>query len=535
MKKSITIFIALVMILGLGSVWSDDWPPINPANPPDERHGHTMVTLPDGRIMLFGGEGYQGELKNDLFTYDANGWNTVIPANDPPPKRKEHQAWTMGSKMFVYGGYGENGALDDMWTYDTESNEWYGPVGGSNLPARNGHASIPQSDGSILILGGQGSDGNNLNDFWRYSSGSFQQLPDCPRAYSNHIAHMIDDDVLFVFGEPGVIAYYQFSAGMWDLLSGGPPLNGYACSSMSQNAEGQNIIFIFGGHTASGDESDVVYEFNTVTGELTQREELMPQTMANNACAKLDIVPPCFKHSSLLWQTGTRTSPQYNISVLLFGGLSGGVPNNNTYTFIPISIPDIITLIAPLDSVAADSALFIWNHATPLPANYYQLQVATDQGMTNFFADTVVTDTSYMLYNLSNNTDYWWRVGGYNAAGWGLYGTPAHFFVNYVVSIDENPETNFKGFHLNSNYPNPFNSETTISFLIPKISKVEISIYNIKGQKIKTLVNENLQRGHHKILWNGKNENGETVSSGIYFYKMETDNFSEIKKCILLK
>ncbi|MCK4406494.1 MAG: T9SS type A sorting domain-containing protein, partial [Bacteroidales bacterium] len=91
------------------------------------------------------------------------------------------------------------------------------------------------------------------------------------------------------------------------------------------------------------------------------------------------------------------------------------------------------------------------------------------------------------------------------------------------------------GFALNQNYPNPFNPETTISFLIPKISKVEISIYNIKGQKIKTLVNKNLQRGHHEILWNGKNENGEPVSSGIYFYKMETDNFSEIKKAILLK
>ena len=533
MKRLISI--TIVMILGLGSVWSDEWTQINPANSPDGRHGHTMVTLPDGRVMLFGGEGCQGDLKDDLFAYDANGWNIVVPANDPPPKRKEHQAWVMNSKMWVYGGYGENGALDDMWTYDIESNEWYEVVVGSRPPARSGHATIPQSDGSILILGGKDSAGNNLNDFWRYSCSSYQQLENCPKGYSDHIAHMIDDDLLFVFGEPGIIVYYQFSASMWDLMSGGPPLSGYSSSTVAQNDEGQNIIFIFGGHTANGDESDVVYEFNTVTGELTQRIELMPQPTANCACAQLDTELTYFKHSPLFWQTDTTTSPQYNISVLLFGGLSGGVPNNNTYSFIPISIPDIITLIAPLDSVTADSALFIWNHAMPIPASYYQVQVAGDPGMTNFFADTIVSDTSCILYNLSNNTDYWWRVRGYNAAGWGLYDTPAHFFVNYVVSIDENPEPNSKGFYLNNNYPNPFNDETTISFLIPKTGKVEISIYNIKGQKIKTLVNENLQKGHHEILWNGKNVNGEPVSSGIYFYKMETDNFSEIKKAILLK
>ena len=85
------------------------------------------------------------------------------------------------------------------------------------------------------------------------------------------------------------------------------------------------------------------------------------------------------------------------------------------------------------------------------------------------------------------------------------------------------------------NYPNPFNPETTISFFIPQNSEVDISVYNIKGQKIKTITNENFQRGYHKVFWNGKDENDRPVSSGIYFYKMETDNYSEIKKCILLK
>jgi len=103
------------------------------------------------------------------------------------------------------------------------------------------------------------------------------------------------------------------------------------------------------------------------------------------------------------------------------------------------------------------------------------------------------------------------------------------------VGIDDDLTNIPKRFTLSQNYPNPFNPETTISFSIPKDNRVKISIYNIKGQKIRTLANENLQRGYHEVTWNAKDENGKPVSSGIYFYKMETDNFSEIKKCILLK
>lgn len=102
------------------------------------------------------------------------------------------------------------------------------------------------------------------------------------------------------------------------------------------------------------------------------------------------------------------------------------------------------------------------------------------------------------------------------------------------TSIDNELSLKQQRFNL-YNYPNPFNPETTISFSIPKYSKVELSIYNTKGQKVKTLANENLQSGYHEVIWKGKDENGKPVSSGIYFYKMETDKFSEVKKALLLK
>ncbi|MCK5050938.1 MAG: T9SS type A sorting domain-containing protein [Candidatus Cloacimonetes bacterium] len=85
------------------------------------------------------------------------------------------------------------------------------------------------------------------------------------------------------------------------------------------------------------------------------------------------------------------------------------------------------------------------------------------------------------------------------------------------------------------NYPNPFNPTTTISFSTLEESKVGLSIYNMKGQHVKTLLNEQLSVGQHSVIWDGSDSNGKRVGSGIYFYKMKTGNFQQTKKMILLK
>jgi len=85
------------------------------------------------------------------------------------------------------------------------------------------------------------------------------------------------------------------------------------------------------------------------------------------------------------------------------------------------------------------------------------------------------------------------------------------------------------------NYPNPFNPTTTISFQLAGTSQVELSIFNIKGQLVNTLVNEQMNSGVYNIEWNGKDMAGEAVSSGFYFYKLNTNRYSSTKKMILLK
>ena len=86
-----------------------------------------------------------------------------------------------------------------------------------------------------------------------------------------------------------------------------------------------------------------------------------------------------------------------------------------------------------------------------------------------------------------------------------------------------------------SNYPNPFNPETTISYSIAKAAKVKLDIYNLKGQLVKTLVNKELNAGSHSVNWDGKDMNDRSVSSGVYFYRLTTPDFTQSKKMIMMK
>ncbi len=105
------------------------------------------------------------------------------------------------------------------------------------------------------------------------------------------------------------------------------------------------------------------------------------------------------------------------------------------------------------------------------------------------------------------------------------------------VSIEDEliPNSSFQISNL-SNHPNPFNPSTTISFsLIQNSVFVNLEVFNIKGQKIKTLINEDLQRGKHSIIWSGLDSNNKSVSSGIYLYKIKAGNRELVNRMLLLK
>lgn len=132
-----------------------------------------------------------------------------------------------------------------------------------------------------------------------------------------------------------------------------------------------------------------------------------------------------------------------------------------------------------------------------------------------------------------------------------LFGLAAHpnalgpdFFSKYnnfdfpsplIDDVDENSTKNPVKFSLYQNFPNPFNPETIIKFELPTTSYVRLVVFDIKGEEIITLIDERKSAGAHLIKWDGRNRNGVRIASGIYFYRLETENFIQSKKLILLR
>lgn len=132
----------------------------------------------------------------------------------------------------------------------------------------------------------------------------------------------------------------------------------------------------------------------------------------------------------------------------------------------------------------------------------------------------------YVYYNVDSNSayniiDYLY----YTEDGWRTY-KAVDSIITGINETNKIPQS----IKVYQNYPNPFNPVTTISFEIPKKEIVEVSIYNILGQKIETLIYKELKAGKHELIFNA-----EKLTSGVYFYQILTSNYQETKKCVLLK
>jgi hypothetical protein len=90
-------------------------------------------------------------------------------------------------------------------------------------------------------------------------------------------------------------------------------------------------------------------------------------------------------------------------------------------------------------------------------------------------------------------------------------------------------------YSLSANYPNPFNPSTTIRYVLPEAAKVRLTVYNVAGRPIRVLVDRHESAGYKLATWDGKNDQGVAVASGIYFCKLESPGFSQVQRMLLLK
>ncbi|MDP2208003.1 MAG: T9SS type A sorting domain-containing protein [Bacteroidota bacterium] len=107
--------------------------------------------------------------------------------------------------------------------------------------------------------------------------------------------------------------------------------------------------------------------------------------------------------------------------------------------------------------------------------------------------------------------------------------------ISITTGVDESDDNHPDGIKLYQNYPNPFSEKTVISYKIPKHNDVTIKVYNILGQEVRALITSEIQEGFNNVIWDGKDNFGKKVSSGIYFYKIKSDDRAKIKKMLYLE
>jgi hypothetical protein len=217
--------------------------------------------------------------------------------------------------------------------------------------------------------------------------------------------------------------------------------------------------------------------------------------------------------------------------VLLNEGRPAAFIKNGSITGSVSDIPPVPMQISPLEgaSVAPDAAVFVWTLSVGTQS--YQLQIDTAN---DFSAPVIdfnnIVDTTHIVSTLNDLTTYYWRIRATNVLGESAWSSTRSFqtTVNGIVEINSKHHPN--QFVLEQNYPNPFNPNTTIEFAVPRYSMVKLEIFNALGERIDVLVNQGLAAGNYCIQWNAEN-----AASGIYYYRLTGQNFTNVKRMLLIQ
>jgi hypothetical protein len=153
-------------------------------------------------------------------------------------------------------------------------------------------------------------------------------------------------------------------------------------------------------------------------------------------------------------------------------------------------------------------------------------------------------ESSLKVFHWNESSNQWEQIGGtvdtiQNEVSTAItdLGAYAAFTTELLTDVKDNEQGSVipDRFELKQNYPNPFNANTTIKFSLKTSEEVQINIYNVSGQKVRNLLEKKMPAGIHQVIWDGKDDFGKEVSSGVYFYQVQAGDYKETKKMILLK
>jgi len=419
-------------------------------------------------------------------TSRAQNWVQLMPATGAAPAPRTNPAAiydSLNHRLVITGGRSASGDLNDVWAFDLRNNTWSNltPASGSAPPPRyTANGAYNLSKQQMIIWSGQGS--AFFNDVWAF----------------------------------------DLNAKTWTQFNPPNPKPNIRYGTAAVFDPKAKELVTFAGFTDVG-RFDDTWRFNVNTGTW---KEVSPATHPEKRC----LHTACYdalKHRMIIYG-GQTSGPRGDIWALDLA--------TNTWT----------------DLTPSNSPAGRW-----FPTNIFD---AANNRVIIFGGNLGSSQSNETwAFNLTNNS--WQQIlpsGPAPAAREGaaaiyirsegrmiVFGGRGGSFFNDVWSLRNlSPPTaveNNSGhelpatFRLLGNYPNPFNPETTIAFEVPEASRVSLRIYNVQGQQVRNLFEGKIDAGRHQMVWDGTNDPGANVTSGIYFYVLKTGAISISRKMALVE
>jgi hypothetical protein len=416
----------------------------------------------------------------------AQNWLQLTPAsgNAPAPRSNAAAIYdSLNHRLVIFGGKSASGNLNDVWAFDLRNNSW------SELTPASGSAPAPRFTANgvynpaaqqMIIWSGQGA--GFFNDVWAFDLNAkswLQFTPPDPKPNTRYgVASIFDPKA------KELVAFAGFTdAGRFDDTWRFNIANAtWKSISLATHPERRCL------HSAS---YDALKHRMIIYGGQTSgpRGDIWAFDLANNTWA--DLTPPTSPAGR--WFATNIYDAAKNRVIIFGGGLGGGSVTNEVWAFDLAQNTWQKTSASGAPPSPREGAVAIYIRA--------EGRMVVFSGLGNAYFNDV----------------------------WALNLSPA----TGAESDSENelPKT----FRLLGNYPNPFNPETTIAFETPEASHTSLRIYNLRGQQIKNLFEGKIDRGRHQMVWDGTNDLGTKVTSGIYFYVLKAGMISVSRKMALVE
>jgi hypothetical protein len=188
--------------------------------------------------------------------------------------------------------------------------------------------------------------------------------------------------------------------------------------------------------------------------------------------------------------------------------------------------PQLISAV-PKYPTRGDVFTLTWNKAKD--ADQYLIYLSKVQTFASDLRTGYPKDTVFTFSSLTKEQQYYWRVQGSNIVGSGPWSDVWNFTAAIPAGVKEEKGLPAE-YSISQNFPNPFNPSTTIKFALPRAALTKITIYDLLGREIEIIVNKEMEAGYHKV-----NFDAGYLQSGVYFYKIQSGNYIQTKKMILIK